>query len=932
MVHRNCRTTVRLVGHAARVLSLALPLVGLGGAALAAQADGQAASPTTTVNSAKADNGKDQVLALHEVVVTGTLLRNAPPIGSTVITLDQAALNATGGNTIIDQLQTLPQIDNLGVSEASRTGTGGAININYGSSINIRGLSPYATLTLLDGHRVPLSGTSGSTVDPNSFPDIMVQRVDVVADGASATYGSDAIAGVANIILKRDVEGVTARIRQGWADGYYDKSYGLLAGHHWASGQLTVAYEYDFHSALSGLNRSFFESNQSAREGLDYDVPQCNPGNIQIGSAFYPIPAGGVTPASAADLVPGSPNLCDVAKYQDILPQVAHSDVALDFDQRITDAVSMYADATYSKRTLLLQGAQSTGVLAVPSTNAFFVAPPGAALSPCSPAPGSPDCETVNYWFGPDAGVTNQSTGFSVNYQATLGLDIDLGHSWSLTLDGTAGRDHDQDDDTTELNNGALATALASSSTATAFNVFGGANSPSVIGSVFNSVFYAPGYSGEQDAEAKVNGPLFRLPGGNVNVAVGGQWQHDDLYYGINSGAPGQQLVLRNLLNRHSKSAYTEVLVPFFGKDNARVGLERLDLDLAVRYTDYSDVGNTTNPKASIEWSPVEPLTLSGTIGTSFRAPLLSELVGPLKGVFVQTYSDPQSPTGTSVGYTLGGGNLNLRPETATTYTLGVKYQPNRQARVSVEYFNIDYKDQISSYLSDLTILQQPAELGSLITRCPSAACSALVDQYVLGVGPNATPEPVFGPIIANPSVFVNGLELNLGATRASGFDLQSEYVFPTSGIGTWSVGLSGSWFTQFDVRFTPTGPTFDERNVIGFPPALRLRGNVGLAAGPFDSQLFVNFVNGYTNNEATPAQSVGSYATLDLNVLYDLGAEFQNRWLQGTDLTLSVLNVGNTSPPYVDIPISPNGGGGFDPNVANPIGRLVSLQLQKQF
>lgn len=927
MSYREGRTlTTRRVGPVPRALSLIVPLA-LCSAALAAPSDNGKGPPVPK----PAAERPQQSQSLQEVVVTGTLLRNAAPVGSTVITLDQSALNATGGNTVIDQLQTLPQIDNLGVTEASRTGTGGAININYGTSINIRGLSPFATLTLLDGHRVPPSGTSGSTVDPNSFPSIMIQRVDVVADGASATYGSDAIAGVANIILRRNVEGVEARVRSGWANGYHQRSLGLVAGHNWGSGQITVGYENDFHTALSGLDRAFFRSNQTALGGPNYDVTQCNPGTIEAGGTTYAIPAGGVTPATAGQLIPGTLNQCDVAKYQDILPRVEHNNVGLTFDQRINDVVSMYADATYSKRTITRMGAQATGQLAVPTTNAYFVAPPGAVLSPCSPAPGAPGCEQVDYWFGPDAGMKVPATGFSVNYQATLGFNFELPHEWSVTVDGTFGRDHDQDQNY-NLNNGALQAALASSSPATALNVFGGANSPAVIGSLFNSLFFAPGYSGEQVAEAKVNGPAFRMPGGEVRVAVGGQWQHDDLTYGINNGPPGHELVLRQTLNRHSKSVFAEVLFPFFGKSNAITGIRSLNVDLAARYSDYSDFGGTTNPKIGVNWSPVRALTLSGTFGTSFRAPLLSELVGPLKGVFVQTYSDPLSPTGTSVGYTLGGGNLRLRPEKADTYTLGVKYQPSPRARVSVDFFNIDYKNQISSYLSDLTILQQPAELGSLITRCPSAACTALVDQYVLGTGPNASPEPVFGPVIPNPSVFVNGEELNLGRTRAAGFDFQGQYVLPRTRIGIWSVGLSGSWFTQYDVRFTPNGRTFNERNVIGFPPALRLRGNLGWATGAWDSQLFVNFVNSYQNTEATPAQTVGSYTTLDLNVVYDFGLAFQGGWAQSLQLGLNVRNLGNSDPPYVNIPIGPNGGGGFDPNVGNPIGRLISVQFQKKF
>ena len=93
-----------------------------------------------------------------------------------------------------------------------------------------------------------------------------------------------------------------------------------------------------------------------------------------------------------------------------------------------------------------------------------------------------------------------------------------------------------------------------------------------------------------------------------------------------------------------------------------------------------------------------------------------------------------------------------------------------------------------------------------------------------------------------------------------------------------------------------------------------------------------MNFVNAYSNTETTPAQRVGAYTTLDLNVTYDFGLAFQSSWLQQMRLTLNVLNLANSDPPYVRIPISPNGGGGFDPNAANPIGRLISVQLQKSF
>ena len=246
----------------------------------------------------------------------------------------------------------------------------------------------------------------------------------------------------------------------------------------------------------------------------------------------------------------------------------------------------------------------------VPTTNAFFVSPPGAVLSPCSPAPGAPNCEQVNYFFGNDLGNNAYSDGHSENYQATLGIDFKIFNGWHLGFDGTAGKDHDRDLQTQELNNGNLAAALASSNPATALNVFGGANSAAVLNSVFANRFYAPGDTGEQVFEGKLDGALFHMPGGDVRAAVGGQWQHDELLYGINSGVPdGADLIIRQNLNRHSVSGYAEVLIPFFGPDNAVPGMQKLELDVAGRYEDYSDFGSTSHPKIGLNWSPVDGVT-----------------------------------------------------------------------------------------------------------------------------------------------------------------------------------------------------------------------------------------------------------------------------------------------------------------------------------
>ena len=913
--------------HKMQTLSLRAKARGCTGVALATllfagSAGAQTASSST---DAKAAGAADEGLA--EIVVTGSLIRtpSSAAVGSAVIAVDQKDLQQTGANNVSEMLRDIPQISGLGVSESSRSGTGGSTNITYANSINIRGLSPFATLTLLDGHRTPPGGTSGSTVDPDSFPSIMLQRVDVVADSASATYGSDAIAGVANLILRRNFEGVEASARYGWADDYNERKLGIVAGHHWDGGQFTIGYENTYNSNLNGEDRSFFESNQTNRGGGNYSSLQCNPGNIVIGGVTYAIPAGGVTPATAGSLVPNTLNRCDPAKAADLLPQVERNTVALTADQNITDHFSLFGDAAYARRTYTLALQQALGPVQVPTTNAYFVQPPGTVLTPCSPAPGAPNCETVDYGFNKDFGNNAYNIGWSEYFEGTAGFKLDLTHDWRLTVDGTAGKDHERGTNPTHaLNNGTLGAALASSDPATALNVFGGTSAPGVVANVLNSAFVAPGDTSEQVMEAKADGPVFKLPGGDMRMAVGTSWQHDELAYGFSSG-PG--ITPQNIQNlgRHSTSAFAELLVPIFGADNARPGLQRLDLDIAGRYEKYSDFGSTSHPKIGMAWEPIKEVTVHASYGTSFRAPLLSELVGPLRGVFVQTYADPQSNTGTSTGYTLGGGNLGLRPETATTYSFGVDYAPTENIKASLTYFNIDYKNQIASYLADLTILQQTAQLGSLVTRCPSTACTALIAE-------NVGTLPVFGPILANPSVFVNGEEQNLGRTKTSGFDFQGNYVIPTASAGAFSVGISGELFTKYDVQFVPGGATFDELNTIGFPLKLRMRGSVGWEFGPMDVIGFINFSNSYTNTQVTPNEGISPYTTFDLDVAYNLGKTVDSYLTRNLVFTVHVNNLFDRDPPYVNIPISVNGGGGFDPQTTNPIGRLVSVQVSKKF
>jgi iron complex outermembrane receptor protein len=854
--------------------------------------------------------------AVDEVVVTGSRIRGVAPVGSAVIALGREDLDASGAVTTAQFLQQAPQIFNLGVSETSRGQAGGAGNITYGTSINIRGISPYATLTLLNGHRAVQQGTSGFALDPSIIPTLSLERAEIVADGASAIYGSDAVAGVVNLILRRNFQGVETVARYGVADGYDERQIGLIAGHRWATGQFTISFENAWHSALNGSRRDFYQSDLRPRGGGDFRTTQCAPGNIVVNNVSYAIPAGGVTAATRGALAAATTNRCDNLKLGDLIPRQNHNSGAFTFDQTINDWLSLSADGFAARRDFKFRPQPLIANLTVPSTNAFFVAPPG--LTPAS--------ETVQYSFLRDL-PPNVSRGFSKAYEMTLGAEVKLPYDWRLGLHYTYGRSDDLSVSRQGINNAALATALASSDPATAFNPFGSApNNPTVLAAIGNALFYAPGKNIFQDYEIEVSGALFSLPAGEVRLAAGAEGQRLTTFGGLTNGSTIAPTSTRVGSGRTIRSVYGELLVPLFGDANAVPGIRKLELNLAGRYDHYSDVGSTTNPKVGVNWEPIEGLTLRGSYGTSFRAPLFSQLKGNSQGLFAQNYSDPLLGGALRNGVALSGGNLNLVPETATTWSIGADYNPpfSPNTRLSIGYFDIDYRNQITAYLSDLTILNREAQFAGtgIITRNPTPEFVAqLRAQY-----------PVLGGVVPNPlTLFVDGRTNNLGTTIARGLDFQLNHRIAAEHAGDFRLGLSGTYFTDYRVAITPTAPLIDQLNNIFNPLKFKARGVVGWTRGGARAEIAVNYQNAYNNNLANPVQRVRAFKSVD----FHLSQTFEDqlgRWGRGVTLGIDVTNLFDAHAPFVNIAASQNGGGGFDPTLYNPVGRLVSFEISRKW
>jgi iron complex outermembrane recepter protein len=854
---------------------------------------------------------------LSEIVVTGSRVRGAEPVGSAVIALDRAALADAGQVTIDRIIKDIPQNFDLGVSENSRAQSGGAGNIVYGNTVNLRGVGPYATLIMVDGHRV--TNNSRST-DPSVLPTLAVGRVEVVADGASAIYGSDAVAGVVNLIPRRDLNGAEIFGRKGFtSDGDFQEAvYGAAVGKVWDSGQAMLAYEHVDRDNLLGDDRSFFGANQTASGGRDYRTTRCSPGTLVIGSTTYAIPAAGLTSANVGSLAAGTANRCNELAGQDLIPKQKYDSFGMTATQDATEWLTFFADGYFSKRSFYRRSAYASTRLTVPQTNAFFVRPTGFTGTSYS----------IDYNFVGDL-PSNDAWGSAKNWQVTPGARIKLPHDWQVEALFGYGKTRDNSVQYYGTNNAALTAALASSDPAAAFDPYGlHRTAASVRALIANQIFFAPTNSDFKGYELRLNGSLYKLPGGDLALATGFERQENDVALGSARGGPTTPLAWR-YFGRNVNSGYAELQIPIVGAANARAGVRRLTLNAAVRYDDYSDVGDTTNEKFGATWRPVDNLAIRASYGTSFRAPLITQIYGNSNNLFVQSYANPVVGGPTINGIALSGVNLSLKPETATTWSTGFDWDINDDLRTSVTYFDIKYRGQVDAYLSNTSLLAREADfVGTNIILRGAAArtrVQELISQGVVIVG------TLPGGSVANVDAFIDGRSQNLSVSRMKGFDIASNYRLRTEGFGDFSFSLSGTYLTDFKSAITANAAPVDRLNTIFNPLKLKLRGAVNWNLGQYRASAVVTRVHGYQNNLVSPVESVGPYTPVDLTLnrdLSDIGG-----WLaEGLDVGIEIRNAFNESPPYVNLQPGVNGSGGYDATASNPIGRLFAVSLRKKF
>jgi iron complex outermembrane receptor protein len=875
------------------------------------------------------------VATVAEVQVTGTHIRGPGSMASPVVTLNQDDLVKTGQATLAGALNQLPQ--NFGgqntegtlTTRADRGGLNGAVD----TSINLRGLGSNATLVLVDGRRVSGAGNFGSFADLSTLPTLAVARVDVLLDGASAIYGSDAVGGVVNVILRKDVDGAEVRLRGGGAtDGAPDEQgAGVLFGHTWANGGVLLSYEAYHRSALGAGDRRFTASaDLRPFGGSDFRSTSAFPGNViavnpatGVSGPFFGIPAGqsgvGLT---AGSFHVGAVNLTTPQADVDILPESLTQTLYVALHQALGDRLEFSADARSGYRRSQFDTFASTATLTVTRANPFFVSPNGATSN------------TIAYSFAGE--LPNPRTHASAENDAlSFAAHLRLNHDWAA--DGYIGLAQDIEETHAKgaVNTLILAEALgnAADNPATAytaardgfFNPYTGiAANPSSVTKALASGFQQSRVKTQlETANLQADGPLFGLPGGQVRLAIGANVRHESFDTGGSSysSSATPSALLHIAADRTVSALFAEVRAPLVSGDNPLPAVQALEVSAAVRYERYSDFGDTVDPKVGVVWQPAGDLKVRGTWGRSFRAPAFQELLAPLTFTPINFLSGVG--TNRILSLAVQGGNPGLQPETAKSWTAGVDYAPHWAGglRLSATWFDTRFTNRIDRPVLQNTLgaLTDPrfAAFRQLISPGTNPAdlttISNLLNQPAGANIRGLNPLTAYGAIVQLQ-------EVNTGSLIVRGLDLQVTDRFTLLG---GMLDLSGNATRLYDYTQALT-PTATSANLVGLAtdPA-KLKGRLGATwtQGEFSAGVAWNYLSG---SRDSLGNRIDALTTIDAQVAWTASSG----GLSGTTLTLGVRNLFNTDPPFYNNPF----GFAFDPSSSDAIGRFLSVQISKRW
>ena len=867
------------------------------------------AAADQAVNDQAAD---DQASEVGDVVVTGTLIRGIAPVGANVQSIGQQDIKRIGAISTNQILANIPVISNQ-FNTTANTPTNAFLNVFRPNIRKLGDVGGNTTLVLVDGHNQVGVGTLQTSPDAGMIPAGALERVEVLADGGSALYGADAVGGIVNYITRSRFEGFEVSSRAGVAEGgYHAYDLNVTGGTAWSSGSFMLAATMRANSPLYSDERERPRQDLRPWGGSDFRVRTCSPGNIV---------AGGVTYAMQTR-IPGSLNLCDATELGNIVPEERLYSVFTSVTQELAPNLHFEMKGIYSDRITESRSAQISVANVVINRNNPFFSPIGAENQ-----------QTVSFNFSPYAGLRAVGHNEIKQYTLTPQITWDLPNDWQMKALYNIGW--------SETNTATRAVAPDISrylsgpglTTTTALNPYDLlATSPATLAYLTGS-YRLIGFAEQKldDFRTQFDGPVYELPGGTVRAAVGVEWQRAslDARYGTALSVDDPRIGRGNA-SREVSSVFTQFAVPIIGEANALPLVQSFILDLSARYDSYSDFGSTTNPKVAFTWEVGSGLQFRGNWGTSFNAPSLADTSGGADARASYSGTSGALPPGAlpmvegqRPTITISGGNPNLKPQTADTWSLGLDYTPTFVSglQFSATYWSVEMSDTIGLTPSDNTLFSIPTYSNYYVLNPTLAQLQSYVGSLPLENFPTTDLATLYGNG-SNPYLINDRRRNNYGTLAVNGVDFRVGYRQPVS-WGEIFGSVAGTRTLKRDQQAVAGGVTADL--LAANFSKLSLSTTVGVTVGNLTASVTQNFSSGYDVTGVINQTKVDSFAPINASFRYDFnGDRFYDKDLS---LSLNVDNVFEDDPPFINL-------AGLNGGIANgsSLGRYVSVGISKRF
>ncbi len=851
-------------------------------------------------SSGQADQQNGQPKTLQTVVVTGSLIRRVDlETASPVTTVDRQKITNSGKPTLGDLIQQLPSIAGNATNPQNNSNGGGVASPlteggDAASRVSLRGLGTGRTLVLVDGQRM-------LNADLNLIPEAMVERIEVLNEGGATVYGSDAVGGVVNIILRKNFEGAELTFNDG-ISGHGDgqrRGFSVAMGHSNEKFSLAGGLDYNKYDEVPATRRDFSKAQLYLSDGM---VSVAGSSSIPTGRIQVPPTVAAQFPDCYKNQITlASGDGTSVSDYRCRTPADTYNYAAYNYIQvsqqrvdgfllgsyNLTDNVTAFVDAFYNHTDSAgLDAPAPVGTgdgLVIPASAPFnpfgvtFAAPPPPGAPP---GPPTYTFQTRLTSLGTRIHPYTTSTG-----QVIGGLRGELGQSWNWNVTVDYGHTARMQFDENEIDIPALQAAIDNG-----VNIFDQAANAAALeaAGVDADVAYHK-YETLRQISGGANGDLFSLPAGPVQLAFGALYRKQSMNYTVDPrallnpvtatcdilqegcGSPGRG-------SDDVKEAFAETLIPLLSKVP---GAYSLNVDLGVRYSDYNTAGSTTNGKIAIEWRPVQDLLVRGTAQQVFRAPDLDQLYDgrslvqpalndPCNGLTLAEiaqhanacqytqYATPQpyEATGEQVNTYYSGANVvgrALKPEHGKSMDFGFVYDPSWAPGVntSVDFWHI--------YLYDtLVAIDGPTVVQACFDNNASPFCP-FIHRYD---NTTTTPGQIF---------YIDTPVVNLGTLSTSGIDFTLNYAIPHFNLGqvdpgNFKAGLDTSYVATFNDDPTPGEAGDAVKKYAGtwstqFGNIARWRAAVTLNwnRGPWDAQWRTRYISPVTALQA----DAGTHANL---------------------------------------------------------------------